>query len=73
MDGTIPRAALPLVLSRMREMSRKYGLQVANVFLGYAEHDYDLILDALIEAGIRILYFNTRPMTWSYTSATDMV
>jgi glycolate oxidase len=32
MDGTIPRAALPLVLSRMREMSRKYGLQVANVF-----------------------------------------
>jgi glycolate oxidase len=32
MDGTIPRAALPLVLSRMREMSGKYGLQVANVF-----------------------------------------
>ncbi|MET0867381.1 MAG: FAD-linked oxidase C-terminal domain-containing protein [Pseudorhodoplanes sp.] len=32
MDGTIPRAALPLVLSRMREMSAKYGLQVANVF-----------------------------------------
>ena len=32
MDGTIPRAALPLVLSRMREMSEKYNLQVANVF-----------------------------------------
>ncbi len=32
MDGTIPRAALPLVLSRMREMSEKYSLQVANVF-----------------------------------------
>ncbi len=32
MDGTIPRAALPLVLSRMREMSEHYGLQVANVF-----------------------------------------
>ncbi|MFZ5692263.1 MAG: FAD-linked oxidase C-terminal domain-containing protein [Pseudomonadota bacterium] len=32
MDGTIPRAALPLVLSRMREMSVHYGLQVANVF-----------------------------------------
>ena len=32
MDGTIPRAALPLVLARMREMSEKYGLQVANVF-----------------------------------------
>ena len=32
MDGTIPRAALPLVLSRMRQMSEKYGLRVANVF-----------------------------------------
>jgi glycolate oxidase len=32
MDGTIPRAALPLVLRRMKEMSEKYGLGVANVF-----------------------------------------
>ncbi len=32
MDGTIPRAQLPLVLRRMREMSEKYGLKVANVF-----------------------------------------
>ncbi|HEV7371510.1 FAD-linked oxidase C-terminal domain-containing protein [Arenibaculum sp.] len=32
MDGTIPRKALPLVLSRMTEMSRHYGLGVANVF-----------------------------------------
>jgi glycolate oxidase len=32
MDGTIPRAQLPLVLRRMREMSAKYGLRVANVF-----------------------------------------
>ncbi|WP_420349290.1 FAD-linked oxidase C-terminal domain-containing protein [Pelagibius sp.] len=32
MDGTIPRARLPLVLRRMREMSEKYGLRVANVF-----------------------------------------
>ena len=32
MDGTIPRAALPLVLSRMREMSEKHDLRVANVF-----------------------------------------
>src|SRR6187200_3349542 len=32
MDGTIPRAQLLLVLSRMREMSEKYSLQVANVF-----------------------------------------
>ncbi|MFG1413110.1 FAD-linked oxidase C-terminal domain-containing protein [Xanthobacter sp. VTT E-85241] len=32
MDGTIPRRQLPLVLSRMREMSAQYGLRVANVF-----------------------------------------
>jgi len=32
MDGTIPRAALSHVLVRMREMSEKYGLGVANVF-----------------------------------------
>ena len=32
MDGTIPRAQLPLVLKRIRELSNKYGLRVANVF-----------------------------------------
>jgi glycolate oxidase len=32
MDGTIPRAKLSLVLQRMREMSKKYELRVANVF-----------------------------------------
>ncbi len=32
MDGTIPRAQLPLVLKRMKELSVKYGLSVANVF-----------------------------------------
>src|SRR6186997_2622274 len=32
MDGTIPRAKLPLVLRRIRELSRHYGLRVANVF-----------------------------------------
>src|SRR5579885_1000715 len=32
MDGTIPRAKLPLVLRRMQEMSSKYGLRCANVF-----------------------------------------
>jgi glycolate oxidase len=32
MDGTIPRAKLPLVLARMGEMSKKYALAVANVF-----------------------------------------
>src|SRR5690242_624459 len=32
MDGTIPRAKLPLVLKRMRELSAHYQLGVANVF-----------------------------------------
>ena len=32
MDGTIPRAKLPLVLRRIRELSEHYGLRVANVF-----------------------------------------
>jgi glycolate oxidase len=31
-DGTIPRAKLPLVLARMREFSEKHRLRVANVF-----------------------------------------
>ena len=32
MDGTIPRAQLPRVLKRMRELGETYGLAVANVF-----------------------------------------
>lgn len=32
MDGTIPRAQLPHVLERIREMSAAFGLAVANVF-----------------------------------------
>ncbi|MDO8875662.1 MAG: FAD-linked oxidase C-terminal domain-containing protein, partial [Pseudolabrys sp.] len=32
MDGTIPRAQLPVVLKRMKELSTKYDLRVANVF-----------------------------------------
>lgn len=32
MDGTIPRRELPKVLARMRELSEKHGLGVANVF-----------------------------------------
>ena len=32
MDGTIPRAKLPLVLHRMKELSAQFGLRVANVF-----------------------------------------
>ncbi len=32
MDGTIPRRCLPQVLDRMRALSERYGLGVANVF-----------------------------------------
>src|SRR5215472_6826290 len=32
MDGTIRRGALPKALTRIRELSEKYGLRVANVF-----------------------------------------
>ena len=32
MDGTIPRKALPEMLTRMAAMSQKFGLRVANVF-----------------------------------------
>lgn len=32
MDGTIPRGMLPQALARIRELSEKYGLGVANVF-----------------------------------------
>ena len=32
MDGTIPRKALPEVLTQMQRLSRQYDLQVANVF-----------------------------------------
>ena len=32
MDGTIPRGKLPQALTRIRELSQKYGLGVANVF-----------------------------------------
>ncbi|MCB1449049.1 MAG: FAD-binding protein [Nitratireductor sp.] len=32
MDGTIPTSQLPFVLKRMQEMSKEYGLGVANVF-----------------------------------------
>ena len=32
MDGTIPRGKLPIVLARVRELSERFGLRVANVF-----------------------------------------
>jgi glycolate oxidase len=32
MDGTIPRARLPQVLSRMKALSKRFGLAIVNVF-----------------------------------------
>ena len=33
-------------------LDEKTKLEIANVFLGYAEHDYDLVMDALVDAGL---------------------
>jgi glycolate oxidase len=44
MDGTIPRAKLPQVLARTRELSQKYGLRVANVFHAGDGNMHPLIL-----------------------------
>ena len=33
-------------------LDEKTMLEIANVFTGYAEHDYDMIVDALVDAGI---------------------
>src|SRR5260221_9747696 len=44
MDGTIPRARLPQVLKRMRELSEIYGLRVANVFHSGGGNLHPLIL-----------------------------
>jgi glycolate oxidase len=51
MDGTIPRHKLPLVLTRMNEMSRKYGLRVANVFHAGDGNLHPLILYDANEPG----------------------
>jgi glycolate dehydrogenase FAD-linked subunit len=51
MDGTIPRAKLPLVLTRMKEMSAKYGLRVANVFHAGDGNLHPLILFDANEPG----------------------
>ncbi len=44
MDGTIPRKALPEVLERMQELSKKHGLRVANVFHAGDGNMHPLIL-----------------------------
>ncbi len=51
MDGTIPRHKLPVVLKRMREMSAKYGLRVANVFHAGDGNLHPLILYDANEPG----------------------
>ena len=51
MDGTIPRHKLPIVLERMREMSEKYGLRVANVFHAGDGNLHPLILYDANEPG----------------------
>ncbi|NKB39360.1 MAG: FAD-binding protein [Gammaproteobacteria bacterium] len=50
MDGTIPRKQLSYVLTKMTEMSRQYGLRVANVFHAGDGNLHPLILfDANID------------------------
>jgi glycolate oxidase len=44
MDGTIPRRRLPEVLKQTAELSRKYGLRVANVFHAGDGNMHPLIL-----------------------------
>ena len=44
LDGTIPVSALPRVLSRIGELSRDYGLEVANVFHAGDGNMHPLIL-----------------------------
>ncbi|MEE8189689.1 MAG: FAD-linked oxidase C-terminal domain-containing protein [Kiloniellales bacterium] len=51
MDGTIPRHKLPVVLERMRELSEKYGLRVANVFHAGDGNLHPLILYDANEPG----------------------
>ncbi len=51
MDGTIPRHQLPLVLTRMAEMSRRFGLRVANVFHAGDGNLHPLILYDANKAG----------------------
>mgnify|MGYP000612873361 CR=1 FL=1 len=50
MDGTIPRSKLAYVLSKMGELSRHYGLEIANVFHAGDGNLHPLILfDADVE------------------------
>lgn len=53
MDGTIPRQKLPEVLSRMKDLSQSYGLEVINVFHAGDGNLHPLILfDATKDGGL---------------------
>ncbi len=51
MDGTIPRHKLPVVLNRIRQLSARYGLRVANVFHAGDGNLHPLILYDANEPG----------------------
>jgi len=51
MDGTIPRGALPVALARIRDLSKKYDLRVANVFHAGDGNLHPLILYDSNKAG----------------------
>ncbi|MCE9633414.1 MAG: FAD-binding protein [Methylophilales bacterium] len=51
MDGTIPRSKLPEVLRRIAELSKEYGLRVANVFHAGDGNLHPLILYDANKAG----------------------
>jgi glycolate oxidase len=51
MDGTIPRRALPEVLSQIEQLSKNYGLPVANVFHAGDGNLHPLIMFDVMKAG----------------------
>jgi glycolate oxidase len=64
MDGTIPRGKLPEALGRIRELSAKYDLRVANVFHAGDGNLHPLIMwdsdvpgaeETVIDAGAEIM------------------
>jgi glycolate oxidase len=51
MDGTIPRRALPAVLSRMAQMAKEYGLGFCNVFHAGDGNIHPLIIFDVMKEG----------------------
>ena len=48
-------------------LDEKTMLEIANVFLGYAEHNYDMVMEALVDAALineeKLIYFSTGSST----------